>query len=178
MDELSFNIKDVINADNHLELINGVTIVEDTTTPYHNIAVTEIATALKNHIASNNGECTVFTENVGLFVNEMCNSDKNFFMPDVMVVCNKKGIQKDGVHSVPKFVVEVTSESTRKYDYWEKLEIYRKIGVDEYWIVDLQKNVIVKYLKEEDYIQQYFFHPKELEVSTYGLTINVSTFII
>lgn len=178
MDELSCNIRDVINSDNHLEMINGAVIVEDTTTPYHNIAVTEIATALKTHIASKNGECIVFTENVGLFVNEMCDTDKNFFMPDVMVVCDKTGIQQDGVHSIPRFVVEVTSESTRKYDYWEKLEIYRKIGVDEYWIVDLQKNVIVKYLKNEDYIQQYFFHPKELEVSSYGLTIDVSTFIL
>lgn len=175
MDEQKFTVEDIINYNNHTELINGVVTVEDKTTTFHNMVVSEIATALRNYISSKNGTCKVFTENVVLYVNELCNDNKNFFLPDVMVVCDTDGIKEDGVHCVPKFVAEITSEATKKYDYWDKLEIYRKIGVDEYWIVDLQKNVIIKFLKEEDYIQQYFIHPKEMTVSVYpDLIIDVS----
>lgn len=27
-------------------------------------------------------------------------------------------------------------ESTKKHDRWEKMKIYRKMEIDEYWIVD------------------------------------------
>ncbi len=178
MEKSNYTIHDVIKSDKHMEMINGFVVVEDVTTPYHNIAITEIATALKNHITSNDGDCVVFTENVGLFVNELCDTNKYFYMPDVMVVCDKTGIQADGVHSVPRFVVEVTSDTTRKYDYWEKLEIYREIGVDEYWIVDLQKKVILQYLASEEYIPQCFIHPQTMKVESYeGLTISTSAFM-
>lgn len=159
--------KDVIGTDQHAELINGIIVVENKTTVSHNIAVSEIATSLKNFISSNNGTCKVFSENVALYVNELCNDDQNFFLPDVMVVCEDKGIKEDGVHTAPIFVAEVTSESTKKVDYYDKFEIYRKIGVKEYWIVDLQKKVVQKYLSDEDYIPQTYMHPESMKVTVY-----------
>jgi Uma2 family endonuclease len=35
--------------------------------------------------------------------------------------------------------MEVLSDSTEKYDRNEKMELYRTVGVSEYWIVDWRK---------------------------------------
>ena len=68
-----------------------------------------------------------------------------------MVVCDKSGIKADGVHTVPRFVAEVTSISTRKQDYTEKMAVYGEIGVQEYWVLDLQRKSIFRFLFEDDY---------------------------
>ncbi len=176
MDIVNSNVFEmVVNSEEHIEMIDGIVVVENKTTTEHNATVNEIADALKHYIKSNNGKCRVFTENVGLYVNEILGDNKDFFLPDVMVVCNPEGVQSNGVHTTPRFVAEVTSESTKKCDYNEKLDVYKKIGVEEYWIVDIQRKVIYKYLKEEDYIPQTFMYASKMEVSIYnGLQIELS----
>lgn len=172
------SIDSVINSNEHAELVDGVVVVENKTTVTHNIAISEIVTSFKNYISSNGGSCKVFSENFALYVNELCNDDMNFFLPDVMVVCDLDGIKEDGVHVAPLFVAEITSENTKKYDYNKKLELYRKIGVKEYWIVDIQRNSVYKYLESEDYIPKTYLHPDSMKVSVYkNLMIDLSSFI-
>ncbi len=139
-------------------------------------SITEIATAIKNHISSNNGKCKVFTENIALYVGELLGGN-DYFLPDVMVVCNTDGIHDDGIHSVPLFVVEVTSESTKSNDYGYKKEVYKSIGVEEYWIVDIQRNIIEKHLLSKGYISDRYMHPEAMKVSVYNLVMDVSSFM-
>lgn len=114
-----YTIKNVAERNDHAELINGVLVVTNKTSVAHNNAVLEIATSLRSFISSNNGNCKVFTENVALYCNELCD-DKNLFLPDVMTVCDENGIKDDGIHVAPLFVAEVTSESTKRNDYGRK----------------------------------------------------------
>ncbi len=60
-----------------------------------------------------------------------------------MTVCNSNGIKDDGVHTSPLFVAEVTSEYTKKNGYVRKMATYNDIGVKEYWVVDIQRKVVV-----------------------------------
>lgn len=173
MDDLFEKVK---NAENHSEIINGEEVIQDRTTTNHNIAVTEIASFLKKHISANNGKCKVFTENVALFINELCDNN-DFFLPDVMVACNEEGIREDGVHTAPLFVAEVTSESTKANDYGYKKEVYKSIGVEEYWIVDIQRNIIEKHLLSKGYISDCYIHPEAMKVSVYNLVADVSSFM-
>ena len=46
--------------------------------------------------------------------------------------------------------MEVVSRSTEKYDRGEKMDIYRKMEVDEYWIVDWQKRQVEIYTLDYD----------------------------
>lgn len=171
----NYTVEEVSGFDEHAELIDGKLVVTDKTTVSHNIAVSEIATSIKNFIQENKGDCKVFTENVALYICDLCDDDKNFFLPDVMSVCENDGIREDGVHATPLFVAEVTSEATRTYDYNEKLTVYKKIGVKEYWVVDLQRNAVYKYLESENYIPQTFVYPESMKVTVYpGLLIDLS----
>jgi len=148
----SYTVEDVMQMECHAELINGELVIIDYTTTKHNLAVTAIAYMLDMYIENKGENYEVFTQNVAFYCNELSNYDNDFFLPDVMLVCDSNGIRDDGVHIVPGFIAEVTSEVTKENDYMQKLAVYTSIGVDEYWIVDIQRKLIVRYLKENDYM--------------------------
>lgn len=102
--------------------------------------------------------CDVHTDNVYLRI-----SEDTKIIPDLMITCDKRNNKKDGYHGVPKFVVEVLSPSPKAIyrDRTEKMEIYRKLGVDEYWIIDYRSKVIEMYsLTDGSYVLK--------EVHTHG----------
>ena len=173
---LYVSVEDVANMEGHAELLRGRLVITDKTTPAHNNAVTGLYTALNAYIKKQNGDCKVFTENVALYCNELCDDKTNFFLPDIMVVCDKNGIKDDGIHTAPRFVAEVTSEFTRRNDYDIKSSVYCKIGVSEYWIVDLQKKLVIKNTFDgEVFLPEMVHFPNvsSLPVDAYpGLTID------
>jgi Uma2 family endonuclease len=75
------------------------------------------------------------------------------FEPDVLVVCDKGKIKKEGrgpgVHGAPDFVAEVVSPSSVRMDYLEKANVYLKAGVKEYWVVDPMRERVVAYWMPE-----------------------------
>lgn len=174
-----YAVSDIESSEEHIELFNGEKVIEAKTSTEHNMVVNDIAFSLHSYIKSNGGPCKVFSENVALYVNELCGDDGLFFLPDIMVVCEPEALDSKGVHKAPLFVAEVTSDSTRKYDYNIKLETYKKIGVQEYWIVDIQKKTVYKYLASEDYVPQTFMHPESMKVSVYkDLLIDISEYMM
>ncbi len=61
---------------------------------------------------------------------------------------------------IPRFVMEVVSQSTERYDRNEKMELYKQQEVDEYWIVDWRKRQVEIYTldyDEEEKPQYYLF---------------------
>lgn len=179
MEALQMNgtIEDVINREDHAELIDGKLIISDKATISHNNAVVEITSSLKQFIKSSQGNCKVFAENAALYCNELCDSNNNFFLPDVMTVCDETGIKEDGIHVAPVFVAEVTSESTKKQDYGRKMVVYGEIGVQEYWVVDLQRKVILRYLSKNDFVPELISYPNTRFISVYsypGLDIDLT----
>jgi Uma2 family endonuclease len=47
---------------------------------------------------------------------------------------------------IPDLIIEILSPSTAYYDMIEKKEIYEKLGVKEYWIVDPKKESVEIFL--------------------------------
>ena len=170
--ERAYSFEDVTNTEEHAELINGQLVIQNFTSVRHNHAVMEIASAIHAYIRAHHGSCRVFSENVGLYVDE----GKNFFLPDVMVVCRPEIIDDKGVHGAPDFVAEVTSESTRIRDFNEKLFSYRDLGVREYWVVDLQKQFISVYLKENGFVPEPYIRPDRMKISLFDLEIDTGSF--
>ena len=85
--------------------------------------------------------CTAIADGTDLYLTE---GDR--FIPDMMVVCDREKIQKDGVHGAPDLVVEVLSPSTAKNDRIHKKTVYEACGVREYWLVDPENRTIEQYL--------------------------------
>ena len=65
-------------------------------------------------------------------------SEHDVYQPDLLFVRqeNFSIIKNDGVHGAPDLVIEILSPSTAYYDMKTKKDVYERIGVREYWIVD------------------------------------------
>ena len=63
--------------------------------------------------------------------------DDTVVQPDLLVVCDKSKLE-DGksVVGVPDLIIEILSPSNTKHDKLTKLNLYKRFGVPEYWIVD------------------------------------------
>ena len=149
-------IETVTSTESHAELINGKIVVNERTSSEHNSTVLTIACEFMNKVGD---KCKVFTQNIGLYCNEILGDDSNFFLPDIMVVDRDAKVDNEGVHSAPRFVAEVTSEATLKTDYIHKMCIYGEIGALEYWVVDLQRKRIARFLADNDFAPETFDYP-------------------
>lgn len=64
-------------------------------------------------------------------------SEDTILQPDLLYVSeDRKAIVKEHVMGPPNLVVEILSPATGRRDKTEKLDLYAKFGVPEYWIVD------------------------------------------
>ena len=176
-----YTVKDVIKREDHAELIDNTFVVTEKTSTTHNNAVLEIAAVIRRHVEVNGIRDRVFIGNVALYCDELCDEEGNLFLPDVMVVHEGDGICEDGIHTSPSFIAEVATESTLRNDYGRKMMIYRDIGVMEYWVVDLKRKAIVRYLEEKDFVPEVIKYEdiKIMPVNIYpGLAVDLSNIFL
>ena len=106
-------------------------------------------------------------------------TEDDVFIPDMMVVCDRNKIKKNGVYGAPDLVVEVLSPSTAKNDRGYKKNVYETSGVPEYWIVDpLHRSIEVYLLQDGHYVLDniYTLYPsEELEEMTDEEKANIVT---
>ena len=84
------------------------------------------------------------------------------YQPDILFVRrdNLSIVERDGVHGVPDFVLEILSPSNAYYDLKHKKDIYEQIGVREYWIVDPMDNSIECFVNSEQGFSTVFLGKK------------------
>jgi Uma2 family endonuclease len=56
--------------------------------------------------------------------------------PDIVVYCDRSKLTEAGGRGEPELVMEILSPSTARKDQNEKLALYERHGVREYWVVD------------------------------------------
>jgi len=139
------------------ELHNGVPYLMAKPSTRHQIIASRLHGNLFNLLEDRN--CVVLYE-TGVCLFGMGKQDKNYFEPDIIVVCeeNLENLDENYYNGAPEFVIEILSPSTSSRDYILKRNKYKEAGVREYWIVDPHsdaKNISV-FLLEEDYeIREY-----------------------
>ena len=68
--------------------------------------------------------------------------------PDIVVICDQNKLDKQGCLGAPDIAVEIISPSTSYKDQTEKLRLYERYGVREYWIVNPDAKYIMVYRLE------------------------------
>jgi Uma2 family endonuclease len=69
--------------------------------------------------------------------------------PDISVICDPGKLDEKGCRGAPDFIVEITSPATAKKDLKNKLLLYEKHGVPEYWVIQPQEHIIMVYKLNE-----------------------------
>ncbi len=153
-----------------LQLIDGAVIISEMAGVSHQRMVKKLGRAISDFIDANNGKCEVFDLGVNVYLNE---DEYTLVIPDIAVICNEKQIDEKGIQGAPDWVIEVVSPSTRHIDYHKKLYKYMDAGVREYWIVDIDRQMVSVCINGEPMQVTIYSFAEEIPVSIYDGKLNV-----
>jgi Uma2 family endonuclease len=139
---------EIVEENKKMEFINGEIIFHSPVKLQHNSA-TKLLCGLLNAFVIKHKLGYVGIEKI------MVSLTRNDYEPDICFFGNAKAKNfkaKQSQFPAPDFVVEVLSDSTAKNDRETKFQDYAAHGVQEYWIVDADKQTIEQYfLQNEQY---------------------------
>ncbi len=115
--------------------------------PEHSTVIVNFVAAIREQLF--NSTCYVFSDNVQYKWHTKDGEEKTV-IPDASINCRTKTRKGNVFLDIPRFVMEVLSPSTEKYDRGEKKELYRQQEIDEYWIVDWKKKQVEIYNLDYD----------------------------
>lgn len=119
--------------------------------PEHSTVIVNFVAAIRGQLL--NSTCFVFSDNVQ-YKWDTKEGEEKIVIPDASINCRTK-VRKGNVFlDIPRFVMEVLSPSTEKYDRNEKKELYRQQEIDEYWIVDWENKKVEIYNLDYDENQE------------------------
>jgi Uma2 family endonuclease len=128
-----------LDEDDLRELIDGELVEIEVNTLTHEQAVSELVVSLGLWARAHGGSVIASGYKVRI-------SDRRGVMPDVQFFRdgNRPARDQDKGLTVgqPNLVVEVISESSRRFDRVKKLRWYAQLGVPEYWIVDPEEKTL------------------------------------
>lgn len=131
--------------------------------------VTSVGTQLKSSM------CRVFGDSVKY---KWVENDNKPVIPDVSINCDIKNRRATNFMGVPRFIMEVVSDSTEKYDRTEKMELYKAVEVSEYWIVDWRKRQVEIYVlvPDETSVDNMKYELKEIITDENKDCLEIKTF--
>lgn len=132
---------DEITADVKAEFINGEMIVHSPVRSRHAL-ISDNVFRIFSLYAMKHQLGRVTHEKV------MARFTRNDYEPDVMFFKKEKADliePNQALFPIPDFVVEVVSESTEERDRGIKFKDYAAHGVEEYWIIDAESQVVEQY---------------------------------
>jgi len=175
-----YTYRDYLSWDDgsRLELIDGA-VYDMTPAPsreHQELSMTlslMIGNALKGH------RCKIYAAPFDVRLPDKGEADGNIVtvvQPDIVVVCDPKKLDDRGCRGAPDLVIEITSPATASKDMKEKLALYEKHGVKEYWIVHPGDKTIMIFRigKNREYGRPSVFVPGDTAKSAVVKTIAIN----
>jgi Uma2 family endonuclease len=149
-------------AENQLyELLNGVIVKRSSPSPAHQSTLLALAKKLDD-FTRNKQLGKIFVAPIDIFLDE-----ENLVLPDLVFVAESKKhiITENGIEGSPNLVVEILSPSTARYDRGEKMKLYKRHQIHEYWIIDPKAlSVEIYFYQNEDYdLKEYAIEKGEVK---------------
>lgn len=147
----------------HTELLDGEIVNFASPTVLHQEIVGGIYAEIRQFIRTNHGDCKPMIAPFDVKIDDM-----HVVQPDVLVVCDPSKLNEKFCNGAPDWVIEATS-SNRVDDFSRKLNLYKKSGVREYWIVDTdERRVIVYDFEQHPNAVELYDWTDEIPVRIYG----------
>ena len=128
------------------EIANGVLLLAPSSTGSHQDTIGEVFFYLRSHVKLAGLGSVIQAP----FLVQV--SSKDVFQPDIFVVMNAHldRVQEKMVIGAPDLVVEVSASGTAAFDRLTKYDTYEYTGVQEYWILNLERRSVEVYVLEGD----------------------------
>ncbi|MEI7839696.1 MAG: Uma2 family endonuclease [Methylococcaceae bacterium] len=149
------------------EYIDGEVYAMAGASKNHQRLVFNVCGELYRHLK--NTPCEAFNSDIKL------RADKGgkYFYPDVMVVCNNDD-NDDYYTESPRIIIEVLSNSTRKYDRTLKRQIYQNIpSLEEYVLIEQDRVEIEVCRKSEGWQSRFYYIDDDITFTSIDLTLPV-----
>ncbi|WP_044895077.1 Uma2 family endonuclease [Bacillus alveayuensis] len=157
------------NKEGRYEGTDGIVFMTPSPTPQHQRIVTALSALFFHHLQDYPCEVFVAPIDVCLFATKdtPLHDIKDWYIPDLVIVCEQNKIGSERIYGAPDFVVEILSPSTAKHDRITKFRSYEKAGVKEYWIVDPIHTTVEVYVLQNDRFQQMGMYYKDNSISVH-----------
>ena len=150
-----------IDENTKAEFINGKIVIHSPAKKRH-LTVTKLLSRLISFYSDVKELGETFYEKA------MISLTRNDYEPDIVFFNKEKAatFEEDQVlFPAPDFVVEILSKSTQKVDKTTKKDDYAAHGIQEYWIIDPNKQLILQYLllkpSDTTYFEPYTYRMGE-----------------
>ncbi len=148
------------------EYIDGEVFAMAGTSRNHNILTGNVTRLLGDVTA--NGPCITFSSEIKV------RTERCFFYPDVMVVCDDDN-GDDYYTEKPRLIVEVMSKTTRRMDKTTKLAAYKTLpSLQEYVLIEQDHVEIEIFRRSQNWFAEHYFLGDELRLESIGLTVGVA----
>jgi len=143
------------------ELIDGMVKLMAGVNKWHNSLTVNITEVFRSIFKKQKYDYWIFHAPFDVFL-----SDDTVVQPDFGVVCDLSKVVDNGIKGSPDLLVEVLSPSSFKRDANEKMQLYEKYGVREYWIINPIDRNLYKFLLQDDgkYDEGTFYDAKSQPV--------------
>ena len=101
--------------------------------PVHSLVISNFIAMVRWQLRGS--RCNVYGDNVKYIFKDTTGGYKNV-IPDASINCSLSNVRGAGFLNAPRFIMEVLSPTTEKYDRGEKKDLYLSQEVNDYWIVD------------------------------------------
>jgi Uma2 family endonuclease len=117
----------------------------------HQEILTELIRQLSNFLLAK--KCKVYAAPFDVRLPENEEDDdkiKTVVQPDISGICDKSKLDDRGCRGAPDLIIEIVSPFTARKDLKEKLFLYERHGVKEYWIVEPVDRILMQYKLEDN----------------------------
>ncbi|WP_127579051.1 Uma2 family endonuclease [Paenibacillus koleovorans] len=135
-------------SDDILEYIDGVVLMTPSPSTQHQRISGRLSAKLFHYLEGK--DCEVFSAPYDIHLKKEDMDVSKVLIPDISVICDKRGIEENRFVGVPKLIIEILSPSNQAHDLVTKLNIYMEYGVQEYWIVNPMLKAIQVYVLNAD----------------------------
>lgn len=135
------------------ELIDGVVCMSPSPLPVHQKVAVQLVVQIANYL-EDHPVGTVFVE-LDVQLGAGPNGGDLVYRPDVVFLRAERVAQnQERIVGPPDLIVEVVSNTSRRYDNETKKDDYERCGVREYWIIDPHLETMAFYaLREGRYVE-------------------------
>lgn len=139
-----YNLRE--ETDRLFEYVDGVVMMVPSSSTQHQRISSRLHAKLFNFFdGGDGGDGEVFHAPFDVELKGENLGGTHIVVPDLLVICDKKGLTDNKFVGAPEMIIEILSPSNQAHDFGFKLNLYMQAGLKEYWIVNPMLSIIQVY---------------------------------